>query len=70
MTVKELHAELEKILIENPSVGTANILVDVEARRYHAHMVLLESLTYDQAMCEAIGKTFVALNPSYKGSTL
>ena len=62
MKLQDLKLEIDKILAEHPEAGASDVLVDTEARCYHAHMVKLENISFDPEMESLVGHCITTLH--------
>jgi hypothetical protein len=71
MKVQELLDKLNNILKDRPHLKDAEVVIDVEARRFDYHLVSVQDLTAEEeSTYEDFQEKWVTIYPDYYGSEL
>lgn len=69
MKAQELLDKLKDILEKRPHLKDAEIVIDVEARRFHYHLVSTQDLVAEEdSTYEDFKEKWITLYPDYYGS--
>ena len=55
MTLGELKSKIDQLIEKSPRAANSEVLVDTEARRFHAHYIQVENIYFDAEFCDAAG---------------
>jgi len=69
-TLLQLKQEVDRLLETRPELSNARVLIDTEAREFHAHMIDITSIyAEDQEGFEGMGMKWVTVTPDYSMAT-
>lgn len=69
-TLLQLKQDVDNLLNSRPDLADATVLIDTEARTFHAHMIDVTSIYAESNEgFEAMGRKWVTITPDYHGTT-